>query len=99
MKKLLSSVALMLSLIGVTLLTFDVSSVLAIGSTPESKDMKLVGFNNLQARSAYQPIVQKQGDRWLAYIGHHGGSALNPPTYVAENNGTSHLTVMDPRHP
>ena len=31
--------------------------------------MDLVGYNDLQARSAYQPIVQKQGDRWIAYVG------------------------------
>src|SRR5205814_3583353 len=36
-------------------------------------DMRLVGFNNLQARSAYQPIVQQQGKRFIASIGHHGG--------------------------
>src|SRR5712691_12996852 len=27
----------------------------------EAKNMKLVGFNDLQARSAYQPIVHEQG--------------------------------------
>ena len=36
--------------------------------------MKLVGYNDLQARSAYQPIIHQQGDRWIAYIGHHGGT-------------------------
>ena len=78
MKKLLRSVVLMFSLIVIALLTFNVSSVFAIGSTPEANNMRLVGFNNLQARSAYQPIIQKQGDRWIAYIGHHGGTAVNP---------------------
>src|SRR5215510_1592539 len=99
MKKLLSSVPLMLSFIVIALLTFNVNSVFAIGSTPEANDMKLVGFDNLQARSAYQPIVQKQGDRWIAYIGHHGGSALNPQTGVVENNGTSIVDVTDPTRP
>ena len=31
------------------------------------------GFNDLQARSAYQPTIHKQGDRYIAYVGHHGG--------------------------
>src|SRR5215831_7975100 len=99
MKKLCSSVVLTLSFIVIVLLTFNVNSVFAIGSTPEANDMKLVGFDNLQARSAYQPIVQKQGDRWIAYIGHHGGSALNPQTGVVENNGTSIVDVTDPTRP
>src|SRR5262249_8483167 len=65
----------------------------------EMRDMQLVGFNDLQARSAYQPLIHKQGDRWLAYIGHHGGSQLNPLTGKQESNGTSVLDVTDPRRP
>src|SRR3954470_6664524 len=65
----------------------------------EMHDMQLVGFNNLQARSAYQPIIHKQGDRWIAYIGHHGGSAVNPMTKRVEPNGTSIVDVTDPRRP
>jgi hypothetical protein len=99
MKKLLSSVVLMFSFIVLALCMFNVSSVLAIGSTPEANNMRLVGFNNLQARSAYQPIIHKQGDRWIAYIGHHGGTAVNPMTGVVEANGTSIVDVTDPRHP
>ena len=99
MKKLLSSVVLMFSFIVIVLLTFNVSSVFAIGSTPEANNMRLVGFNNLQARSAYQPIIHKQGDRWIAYIGHHGGSAVNPQTGNVEPNGTSIVDVTDPTRP
>ena len=65
----------------------------------EMHDMQLVGFNDLQARSAYQPVIHKQGDRWVAYIGHHGGSQLNPLTGKQESNGTSILDVTDPRRP
>lgn len=65
----------------------------------EAKNMKLVGFNDLQARSAYQPIVHEQGGRSIAYVGHHGGEALNPLTGVVEKNGTSIVDVTDPRHP
>lgn len=65
----------------------------------ESRNMELVGSNDLQGRAAYQPTIHKQGDRWIAYIGHHGGSATNPLTSQAENNGTSIVDVTDPAHP
>ena len=65
----------------------------------EMHDMQLVGFSDLQARSAYQPVIHKQGDRWIAYIGHHGGSQLNPLTGKQESNGTSILDVTDPKRP
>src|SRR6202171_5956075 len=45
-----------------------------IGAPPEASNMRLVGANDLQARSAYQPTIHHQGERWIAYIGHHGGS-------------------------
>jgi len=66
----------------------------------ESKNMKLVGFNDLQARSAYQPIVHEQGGRSIAYVGHHGGKAANPlKNNAVEKNGTSIVDVTDPRRP
>ena len=37
-----------------------------IGAPPEASNMKLVGANDLQARSAYQPTIHHQGDRWIA---------------------------------
>ena len=75
-----------------------------VGDPPEAKNMRLVGFNDLQARSAYQPIIHKQGDRYIAYIGHHGGTQevpkpVNPLTGQAEFNGTSIVDVTDPRQP
>jgi len=69
------------------------------GRTAESRDMSLVGFNDLQARSAYQPVIHRQGNRFITYIGHHGGSALNPLTGRTEPNGTSVVDVTDPRSP
>jgi hypothetical protein len=71
----------------------------AAAQSPESHDMRLVGQHDLQARSAYQPLVVKQGDRFIAYIGHHGGTKLNPLTGRSELNGTSILDVTDPRAP
>src|SRR6266545_4457301 len=65
----------------------------------EKHDMELVGSHDLQARSAYQPLVHRQGDRWIAYVGHHGGKSVNPLTGNAEDNGTSIIDVTDPRQP
>ena len=61
--------------------------------------MELVGFHDLQGRSAYQPLVHRQGDRWIAYIGHHGGHSRNPLSDAEEPNGTSILDVTDPKSP
>ena len=66
---------------------------------PEAKNMRLVGYSDLQARTAYQPIIHRQGDRWIAYVGHHGDRKLNPLTGQDENNGTSILDVTDPKKP
>jgi hypothetical protein len=65
----------------------------------EKSNMELLGSHDLQARSAYQPLVHRQGDRWIAYIGHHGGKSVNPLTGANEDNGTSILDVTDPRQP
>ncbi len=65
----------------------------------EKSNMDLVGYNDLQARSAYQPVIQKQGERWIAYIGHHAGVQPNPLTGKDEPNGTSVVDVTDPKHP
>src|SRR5579871_5700481 len=62
-------------------------------------NMKLTGYNDLQARSSYQPVIQKQGDRWIAYIGHHAGVMRNPLTGRDEQNGTSVVDVTDPAKP
>src|SRR5215217_8455074 len=75
-----------------------------VGDPPEASNMRLVGMNDLQARSAYQPTIHKQGDRTIAYIGHHGGTPevpkpLNPLTGQPEFNGTSIVDVTDPSSP
>jgi hypothetical protein len=75
-----------------------------IGGEPEAMNMRLVGYNDLQARSAYAPVIHKQGDRYIAYIGHHGGTndvpkPMNKMTGQAEFNGTSIVDVTDPARP
>src|SRR3954447_22165454 len=75
-----------------------------VGDPPEASNMRLVGMSDLQARSAYQPTIHRQGDRYIAYIGHHGGTPdvpkpMNKLTGQAEFNGTSILDVTDPANP
>jgi hypothetical protein len=61
---------------------------------------KLVGRSDLQARSAYQPTIHKYPDgRYIAFVGHHAGQALNPLTGVMEGNGTSIVDVTNARQP
>jgi hypothetical protein len=80
------------------------AQVQKVGDQPEASNMRLVGYSDLQARSAYQPTIHKQGDRYIAYIGHHGGTdavlkPVNPMTGQPENNGTSLIDVTDPANP
>ncbi len=75
-----------------------------VGDPPEASNMRLVGYDDLQARSAYQPTIHRQGERFIAYIGHHGGTdklpkPLNPLTGQPEFSGTSILDVTDAAHP
>jgi hypothetical protein len=67
----------------------------------ERKNLELVGFDDLQARSAYQPLIEFNpfARRWIAYVGHHAGTAANPLTGEEEPNGTSIIDVTDPRRP
>src|SRR5262249_4672548 len=69
------------------------------GHRAQHDNMRLVGFHDLQARSAYQAIIHRQGGRWIAYIGHHGGAAFNPMTGGDEPNGPSIVDVTNPRRP
>jgi hypothetical protein len=67
----------------------------------ERKNLELVGFDDLQARSAYQPLVEfnRIARRWIAYVGHHAGSSPNPLTGTVEDNGTSIIDVTNVRRP
>ena len=81
-----------------------VAATAAAQTRPEASNMALVGYNDLQGRSAYQPTIHQQNGRWIAYIGHHGGSdsdpkPMNPLTGQREDNGTSIVDVTDPTHP
>ncbi|OLC13190.1 MAG: hypothetical protein AUH29_13930 [Candidatus Rokubacteria bacterium 13_1_40CM_69_27] len=71
----------------------------ARGHGAEGHDMELVGHDDLQGRSAYQPTIHQQRGRWIAYVGHHGGRARNPLTGVDEDSGVSIVDVTDPARP
>ena len=89
-----------LAVLAISLLAACATVATAPGSDgSEAKDMLLVGHDPLQARSAYQPLVHKQGDRWIAYLGHHGGVRKNPITGKDEPNGTSIVDVTAPARP
>ena len=67
----------------------------------ESSNMKLVGYNDLQGRASYMPIIKKQGDRYYAYVGSQDGKPpeTNPLTGKLEPGGTSIVDVTDAAHP
>jgi hypothetical protein len=69
------------------------------GHAAESRNMRLVGHSDLQGRSAFQVVIVKQNERWLAYVGTHGGGATNPLTGKEEGNGTLIVDVTDARQP
>src|SRR3979411_2375489 len=75
-----------------------------VGAPPEASNMRLAGWSDLQARSAYQPTIPRQGDRSIAHFGPHGRTdeipnPVNPMTGKAEPNGTSIVDVTDPANP
>ena len=85
-------------------LAVALASIVALGAQAqdnkaEKRNMELVGYSDLQGRSAYQPVIHEQGGRWIAYVGHHGDNLLNPLTGKKEDNGTSIVDVTDPGHP
>jgi hypothetical protein len=77
-----------------------------------SYNMKLIGINDLQARSTYQPTLHKYPhNRYILFAGHHPLTtaaegqlpqplpSLNPLTNNNEENGTSIVDVSNPRRP
>ena len=87
------------ALVSVALLGVMTSVVARAQTTAESSNMRLVGYSSLQARTAYQPTIARQGDRWIAYVGHHGDRKPNPLSARLEDNGTSIVDVTDPANP
>jgi hypothetical protein len=91
-------------LAAIATLAIGAADAQAPGAATEAKDLAQVGFHDLQARSAYQPVVREQNGRWILYVGHHGGTEReakpqNTLTGAREFNGTSVVDVTDPRAP
>jgi hypothetical protein len=84
---------------GVAAIALALGSAVAAQHGSEQRDMALLSHNDLQARTAYEPTIHRQGDRYIAYIGHHGGRMPNPQTGQTEPNGTSVVDVTNPRSP
>ena len=92
--------SILLGLLLVSFATVPASSQApARGHGAEAHDMELVGHDDLQGRSAYQPTIHQQRGRVIAYVGHHGGLKQNPMTGQDEPNGTSLVDVTDPSRP
>ena len=68
------------------------------GGEQSEWNMELAGHDDLQGRSAYQPIIISQDGRFIAYVGHHATDhrPMNPLTGKAEASGTSIVDVTDP---
>jgi hypothetical protein len=62
-------------------------------------NMKVVGFNDNQARPVYQPLIVDEDGRYIAYMGNLAGVILNPLTGAMESNGTSLIDVTNPKKP
>jgi hypothetical protein len=56
--------------------------------------MALAGYSDLQGHSAYQTVIQRQAERWIAYIGHDGGSAARPLTGRTESREPRQMAWM-----
>ncbi|HZF27780.1 MAG TPA: hypothetical protein VE907_01555 [Gammaproteobacteria bacterium] len=66
---------------------------------PSAVNLRLVGHDDLQARSAYQPIVHNYAERRILFVGHHAGEGMNPLTGKVEKNGLSIVDVTNPAAP
>ena len=85
--------------LGLVILVMAFGAGSAAQHRAESRDMALVGYTDLQNRPAYQPTINRQGDRYIAYVGHHGASIRNPMNGQMEPSGTSVVDVTNPRSP
>lgn len=89
------------AILSMTVAAFLIFPLMAQGGHKEkrARNMRLVGHHDMQARSIYNGHVREQGGRFIAYVGYHAGSALNPDTGVVEPNGNAIVDVTDPSNP
>ena len=81
------------------------ASVTADPLAEAAQNVRLVGYNDLQGRTALMVTTKSDAanGNWV-YVGHHesfadGKPLLNPITGKMEWNGTSILEISDPAHP
>ncbi len=64
------------------------------GHGAQASNMRLLGHDALQGRSAYQPVIHRNpvNGRWIAYVGHHGHvhPAARPRSGRASTSGADH---------
>src|SRR5437899_11220722 len=63
------------------------------GHGAEAHDMELVGHDELQGRSAYQPTIHPQRGSFLSCHGHPRGRGRNRLTGVAREKGTAFVDI------
>ena len=51
---------------GVAAVVVGLTAGMAAQNKQESSNMDLLAHNDLQARSAYAPVIHRQGDRYIA---------------------------------
>jgi hypothetical protein len=96
----LSSLLSILLLVGCSSQQEGISDTSTVGgNNAEAQNMRLVGYHDLQTRSAYQPEVHVYGNRRILFVGQHVGEAFNPETGLTEVNGLSILDVTNPNSP
>ena len=101
-RSLIKNIVAIVSLaLGLLILAFGFLGTPAIAQKAEASNMDLLGYNDLQGRSAFQVVLQKQGERWFAYVGERGDvpERVNPLTGHAEPSGTAIIDVTDPKLP
>ena len=64
----LASVTFLFVPSGCTLNSTNLSSEIDHGGEG-ARNMRLVGYNDLQGRSAYEAVILKRDERWFIYIG------------------------------
>ena len=82
-----------------TWLHVPVPAAQGLYATPVAEHMRLLGTHPLDGRATYWPTVHRQQGRWIAYVGHQSGEAVNALTGKTEVNGVTVLDVTDPAKP
>src|SRR2546423_9710919 len=92
-------VRLVLGLVVTLLAAGSAASQTTRGHAAEAHDMELVGHDELQGRSAYQPTIHRQGAGVLPPPGPPPRPAPPPPPRRAGGDGTPHAGVDAPAEP